>query len=302
MPDYAANRSLSRGDAAFVQAIQQRLPAGSAVLELPMIPYPEWYAPPGTADYLLLRPYLHSTSLRWSYGLIKGREPGWMAYIASRPNDPPVELAAAAGYRGIVVARPLLVDAGAQLERSLTAATGGPPLTGTAGSWAFYDLGAVAQGTPATRPPADAAEIRRAIEEPVSMAWPEGFAPVAGDVLLRVHVAAPVARLVLRNAGTAPRAVRFETWVIRNAPDASAVAIHWPDGAVERIALGPQRIRVARSLTLPPGDSSVTFETTVVTPTPTEYGPSALRVTDPWVMDDVLVRLSRGQEPAPAVR
>ena len=73
--------------------IQARLPHGASVFQLPYVPFPEGIpqTPVGgplatyATKYEPLRGYLHSSTLRWSYGAMKGRSDDWAAQLAGQP-------------------------------------------------------------------------------------------------------------------------------------------------------------------------------------------------------------------------
>src|SRR5206468_3125566 len=73
-------------DAEFVGRIEAALPAGSMVFQLPLIEFPEGAEPGTVGPYDLARAYLHSKSLRWSFGAMKGRYgDSWQKHAADRP-------------------------------------------------------------------------------------------------------------------------------------------------------------------------------------------------------------------------
>ena len=135
VPDYATDAAEYRSDAAFVAAIQARLPVGAAVFQLPYVPYPEGY--PTTVDsqlvtsyatsYEQLRGYVHSTTLRWSYGAMKGRPDDWAAQLAAKPVQLAVPAVAAAGFARSVGGggRVLAVEGGDTAGRAHEADRGG---------------------------------------------------------------------------------------------------------------------------------------------------------------------------------
>ena len=59
-------------DREVIQRAEAQLPADTMVYQLPYHPYPEAGPVGAMADYDLLRGFLHSTRLRWSYGGMKG--------------------------------------------------------------------------------------------------------------------------------------------------------------------------------------------------------------------------------------
>lgn len=68
LPDYNQIRAEFINDATFVQEIERRVPRGGLIFQFLFMPFHE-SAPVGDLpDYDLLRGYLHSDHLRWSYG------------------------------------------------------------------------------------------------------------------------------------------------------------------------------------------------------------------------------------------
>ncbi len=111
IPPYTALARQWRSDGDFVAEVQARLPRGAAVFQLPYVPFPEGYPQTQPGDqvatyatkYELLRGYLHSTTLRWSYGAMKGRDDDWAAQLAGQPLPVVVASVAAVGFDGVWV-------------------------------------------------------------------------------------------------------------------------------------------------------------------------------------------------------
>jgi phosphoglycerol transferase len=85
-PDYSSVLAQSRNDQAIVDRIENLMPAGSAIIQVPPIPYPESRPPGRMRDYDPLRPYLadEKGQLRWSYGRIEGRpEADWQSKLTT---------------------------------------------------------------------------------------------------------------------------------------------------------------------------------------------------------------------------
>lgn len=120
VPDYAAIRAEVRSDRAFFRGVADSLPPRSMVFQLPYSPFPE--SPPRhrLTDYDLFRPYLSTTSLRWSYGAVRSRfADAWIAAIAARPIPDMVQALALAGFHGIVVDSYGYEDGAAALDAEL---------------------------------------------------------------------------------------------------------------------------------------------------------------------------------------
>src|SRR5262249_11178494 len=74
VPDYRATAARWDSDEAFVARVERRMPPGAEIFELPFRQYPEADARGGLGPYDLGRLYLHSDSLKWSWGGMRGRE------------------------------------------------------------------------------------------------------------------------------------------------------------------------------------------------------------------------------------
>lgn len=145
-PCFAANKATFEDDARFVVSIENRLPPGSAVYQLPYMPFPE--VPPlnKLQAYDQALGYLHSRSLKWSYGLMKGRNGDLFFRALSQESvQRQIDVIRKLGFRGVYLDRRGYTDGGVQIERALTSATGHPPvLISGSNQQVFFDL--VAEG------------------------------------------------------------------------------------------------------------------------------------------------------------
>jgi phosphoglycerol transferase len=141
IPNYIEAKRQYSSDAEFGRRMEAVLPAGSMVYQLPFVPFPEAGATPTLADYELLRPYLHTHTLRWSYGGMKGRPAGWrQADIAERPLPESLPELADAGFRGIYLDRAGYADNGVAVEAELSRLLGAEPQVSQMGRQVFFDL------------------------------------------------------------------------------------------------------------------------------------------------------------------
>jgi hypothetical protein len=138
VPAYATVRAAYRSDDSFVRAIERALPRGASVFELPYVPFPE--AGLGDKDYDLVRPYLHSEDLRWSFGAMKGRPQDWQAHLAGMPMRTVLPAVAGAGFDGICIDRAINPARSLALEREISRLLGAAPLLSADGRFSFFDL------------------------------------------------------------------------------------------------------------------------------------------------------------------
>ena len=140
VPPYDALSASYRSDGDFVSTLEDRLPSGAMVFQLPYSRFPE--APPifRMADYDLFRGYLHSDDLRWSYGHTKGRGDDPNVPISSEKTPQMVRDLKGEGFSGIYVDRFAYTDGATALEKELADATGAKPLVSRDGRLSFFAL------------------------------------------------------------------------------------------------------------------------------------------------------------------
>jgi phosphoglycerol transferase len=130
-----------RSDRGFGRAIEERLPAGSSVFQLPCCSFPEQLMPTGASGYHLAAPYLHTRTLRWSYGA-NLRQPGWrwQCEVAAKPVPEMLAELRARGFAGVYIDRRGYGDRAQWLEGHITAALGSAPLVSDDGHCSFFPL------------------------------------------------------------------------------------------------------------------------------------------------------------------
>lgn len=140
IPNYSAAAAEYKSDADFIAELERSLPARAMVFQLPIRPFPE--VPPlfGLADYDHLRGYLHSQTLRWSYGGMKGREGAWHDALEVEPLPRVLEVVVNAGFAGIYVDRNGYPDQGAAIEKELLALEQGRMIASPNGRLFFYQF------------------------------------------------------------------------------------------------------------------------------------------------------------------
>jgi hypothetical protein len=174
IPNYAADRAQYRSDGSLVATIQQRLSPGAAVFELPYVPFPEGYEGGDVStsfelSYELARGYIHSHSLRWSYGAMKGRAADWSAELAGQPLSSVMPAVAASGFQGLWVEPDGYGPNAPQVGSTLTALLG-QPITSPAGDLWFFDLRPYAARLRAAHGGAQVRALRQATLWPLRVA------------------------------------------------------------------------------------------------------------------------------------
>ena len=138
VPPYAQNAASFQSDKNFVERIEARVPPGAMIFQLPYMPFPE--GPMG--EMSLLRGYLHSKSLRWSFGAMAGREADtWIknTVMADGNIQRIVQVLTDAGFKGIYLDRQLLRDYD-KIESAFKQLVDASPIESEDGRLVFYRL------------------------------------------------------------------------------------------------------------------------------------------------------------------
>ena len=138
-----------RRDAAFVRAVEARLPPGASVFQVPFSEFPDPPQDRPRTRYDALVGYLHSDRLRWSYGDMKGRPPEWQARVARLLPPQLVAEVSRAGFAGLYLDRLAHRDPARATERRLRQVVGAPTLVSPDRRIAFFELRRRTRGSPA---------------------------------------------------------------------------------------------------------------------------------------------------------
>ena len=259
LPDYKGIEAQFTSDATFVGEIEARVPRGARIFQLPFMPFPESPPVARMRDYDLLRGYLHSDHLRWSYGTVRGREGNaWLRQTAAKPVDQLLEILVWAGFSGVYVDRNGFDDAGTRLESGLYNVLQASPVQSTDRRLAFYDLTEYRAGVERHTPRAEWTARREAALHPPLTVWRDGFYDSEGTPELTWRWARSSGWVELVNGGTRAQEVRLDMTLVGN--DGGSVTIQTP------LLREPVNVRVSRTgqkvdrtLVLPPGTHAVHF-------------------------------------------
>lgn len=128
-PDWNGLKAAWGNDRTFVESVESRLPADAMVFQLPYMPFPESKPVAAMMDYEHIKPYLHSKTLRWSYGAIKGRDTSlWQKETSAKPPAEMLKELKAKGFAAVYIDRTGFTDRAAALEAALSKNLKGKPV------------------------------------------------------------------------------------------------------------------------------------------------------------------------------
>jgi phosphoglycerol transferase len=134
VPEYPKLSTAFRSDAEFVRKIEARVPPGAMIFQLPYMWFPEG------ARYDIARGYLHSRTLRWSFGAMTNqRSDLWTRATQMLPAPDMVQRLAEAGFAGIYLDRRITPNSAA-IEEELRALVAEPPLVSEESGLSFFTL------------------------------------------------------------------------------------------------------------------------------------------------------------------
>jgi hypothetical protein len=126
-PHYRELRNEVADLSAFSQRIEARVAPGCSVFQLPVVPFPESPVVHGMGGYAHFRPYLASSSLRWSFGAMRGTSlADWQLALPQKSTTALTDDLVSAGFCAVEVDRAGFADRAATLDSELTALLGAP--------------------------------------------------------------------------------------------------------------------------------------------------------------------------------
>ncbi len=258
VPHYAAFISESDSDADFAKRIEATVPAGVMIFQLPYVDFPENPAVNQMQDYEHFRPYLHSKTLRWSYGAIKERDNArWQMTTANLPVDQFLETISLAGFSGVYVDRKGYADYGTDLETKLRSLLNVEPLISANKQMSFFDLG-IYNSQLAARFGGKLPSQREIAMNPLTPEWTKGCSSLETGADSNWRWCSSEGELVINNTLNHERRVRLEMALATGYEEAANLSL---DGDLisDQLKINMKPAVYSKMLTLPPGRHMIRF-------------------------------------------
>ncbi len=138
--DYDNFKNYYISDHEFVTRIEDSLPAGSMIYQLPYHEYPEGGAVNDMNDYDLWIGFIHSKTLRWSYGGVVGRDAdNWLSTVNNDDVPEMLKTVREKGFAGIYIDRRAYEDDDVlNLENALRGLLSEEPIISNNGALSFF--------------------------------------------------------------------------------------------------------------------------------------------------------------------
>jgi phosphoglycerol transferase len=260
VPDYRSITASYSSDGAFVRKIEQRLGGHGSIFELPYVPFPDGGVTYRLTDYDLVHGYLHSDSLRWSFGAMKGRPQDWQAELSEQPVAVQIRAAAGAGFDGVYVDRYGYADSANGLERALRRLTREQALESPDHRLFFFDLRGLRRRLVRGHTRSQVEALRQATLEPLRTEWLTGFGPVKWIHGQQWRSTGTEAELAIVNPSRRARRASFEAVLATRRPASATVIVTYPDRSSARITATSSGASIQRVLEFAPGTSVIRVE------------------------------------------
>ncbi len=281
VPDPRQNEAEWNSDADFVAAIEQQLPAGAMVYQLPYLPWPEGPGSYGVSNQDMWRGFLHSDNLRWSFAGMRGRAADWQEYTSRQPTPDMVDAVTAAGFDGIYLDRAGYPDQ--TVENDIRAHLGGTePLVSADGRLVFFDLRPHrAQMVAATGADAVTQLGQETLYRP-RVEYRDGFAPRTFASTEVEHGGRAKDTMVIVNDAKTPFTGQLTFNVNSYSPGDHHLTVHTPQGDTT-LVISPDGGAYSVPITAAPGTTTVTL-TTDAPEVPIGYRDLSFNLVDAFVV------------------
>lgn len=241
--DSGARETQFRSEGEFVKSVESSLPRNASIFELPFTTFPAEAPPYRMSIYDQGRPYLHSDTLRWSWGAMSGREAAaWNQQTATSPAKEMLMRLSDAGFSGIWIDR-FGYAPGTSPEPEIGAALGRQPLQRPDDRIAFYDIRTYAK------------QLRNSkIPHPVEITFGAGFYEQEHSYQRTWRWCSQNCVIQLRNASPQSRSVKLDMILQSGSPQQKTVRISF-EGHSEAAPASYLGAPFVRNIQLPPGQS-----------------------------------------------
>jgi len=128
-------------DKRFIKQIEAMVPQGSKIVQYPYMSYPEHPPIANMAAYSQIVGFLHSDTLKWSFGAITGREGDkWYQSLNMMPLEKQVAILKSSGFNGIYIDRNGYFDYPSAFEKGLEKLLQTKPLVSDDRAKSFFRL------------------------------------------------------------------------------------------------------------------------------------------------------------------
>jgi phosphoglycerol transferase len=241
-PDYNDVKAEYLSDREFIRRIESAMPRDAMIFQLPVQNFPEGES----KDHL--KAYLHSDSLRWSFGAIDLREgANWQATVAAAPVNEMIDTIALAGFSGVYIDRAQYQDKGAKIEAAISGLLQSAPWVSGNQRLSFFSLIEYRKKL--------GGDPQKALR-PLSLKWRQGFYEMEGSPEDNWRWCSTAGELLIENLSLGEREAIIEMGASSINP--GRLRIESRDFS-EVIQINSVNTPFSKRLVIPPGAYSIRF-------------------------------------------
>jgi hypothetical protein len=257
VPNYTEVKKVFENDAEFVRRIESSVTPGAMIFQLPVKRFPETHPIERLYDYDLLKGFMHSNQLRWSYGAMRGRAgDSWQALLVANSIPEMVETIAFANFEGIYIDRFGYADNASKLEDELAVLTETKPLVSEDERMAFFNLATYRNRLQEKYSVEELARKKDDALYPLLTIWREGFSALENFQGKEWRWCGSSGELVLNNLAQYPRRVTVEMSL--ETQSEGNMRIESPFFS-ERLKTNPEPKQFSKTFEIPPGEHKLMF-------------------------------------------
>ena len=262
IPEPRSLYSAYLSDKKFVEQIELALPDEAMVLQLPYKAFPETPPVHYLGDYALFRPYLHSRTLKWSYGITKGSsQDQWIKSLSELPVEGMVYKAVVAGYRGIYLNTAGYEDGGKEIGDKLSAILNEKPIISDTKDQVFYNLTNYRRQLLEELGQKEIEKQQREVLSlPILVNWNKGFYPLEKDQGDNWNWSKKESSITIVNENESNKKIVLEFYPVSNYPEPSNLYMG-SDLFSKRLKINGKKQLFRVNLTVPHGVHKITFKT-----------------------------------------
>jgi hypothetical protein len=255
VPDYVASAAASTSDQKFVDAIAAAAGPDAKIVQFPYRGFPETAATNGVSDTEQLKPFMHSSTLQWTSGGVKGRPTSeWVRFLEELGPKDAALAARAAGFAGILVDSAAYPNQGTEMINALEGMLGTSVVADKSGRYQFFSLVPLDVTLESQYSPSSVQSIASLVVEPILVTMLPAPSSYNGTDSLKKYQP----QLLLDNPRSVSGSIRV-TFRIQENVGTSQLSLQGPSGEVARFEAGRTGNDVTFITDAPPGRSSLYF-------------------------------------------
>ncbi|MRN54370.1 hypothetical protein [Paenibacillus monticola] len=256
--DYMRSEYVS--DEEFVNSIENIMPRSSMVFQLPYMQFPENGPIFNMGDYDLAKAYLHSKSLKWSYGAMKGRSQDiWIRNVSNKTTEEMLQTLSFAGFNGIYIDRNGYEDNANLIVKELKGILKVEPIKSNNERLVFFSMKEYNK-IQRNLYDQDNWELKKENAlNPVIVSWGKGFYGLETDNSKNWRWSSQQGDMLINNLSAHSKTVNLDMTFVSGSEVNSDLTISG-DLISESIKINSKGLHYKKTLEIPPGEHLISFE------------------------------------------